>query len=87
MFINTKGSYLGLQDVNEDNVEDIIMTNGLNGKISKDNVYYLNGANLEKQDVYVCETMRKTRTNIFATDTTQSEIIGLMLTNIFSIKK
>ncbi|HPY98190.1 MAG TPA: hypothetical protein PLZ06_04005 [Clostridia bacterium] len=61
MFINTKGSYiLDYKDVNEDNVEDIILINGLNGKISKDNVYYLNGANLEKQDVYVCETMHKT---------------------------
>ncbi|HHT95835.1 MAG TPA: hypothetical protein P5064_02320 [Clostridia bacterium] len=61
MFINTKGSYiLDYKDVNEDNVEDIILINGTNGKISKDNVYYLNGANLEKQDVYVCETMHKT---------------------------
>ena len=57
LLINTKGSYLiEYKDVNKDNVEDIIFICDIKeNKILNDNVYYLNGSNLEKQNIDIIE--------------------------------
>ena len=57
MLINTKGSYvIDCKDINKDNVEDIILICDIKeNKILNDNVYYFNGIDLEKHDIYVNE--------------------------------
>ena len=57
LLINTKGSYvIDYKDINKDNVEDIILICDIKeNKILNDNVYYLNGIDLEKHDIYVNE--------------------------------
>lgn len=55
ILINAKGSYLiEYKDVNEDNVEDIIFICDVkDNKVLDENIYYLNGLDLERQNAYV----------------------------------
>jgi len=57
LFINTKGSYIiDYKDVNKDNIEDIIFICDIKeNEILNDNVYYLNGIDLERKYIYVNE--------------------------------
>ncbi len=57
LLINTQGSYLiDYKDVNNDNTEDIIfICDTRENKILNDNVYYLNGIDLERKYIYVNE--------------------------------
>lgn len=57
LYINTKGSYIiDYKDVNKDNIEDIIFICDIKeNKIINYNVYYLNGIDLERKDIYVNE--------------------------------
>lgn len=59
MLIDTKGSYIiEYKDENDDFIDDlIVICNVENNLFTEENIYYLNGVNIEIQDSYLVEIM------------------------------